>query len=798
MKNILSEIVNFIENDIFLNLGIEKIDPKNFNARKNKVLRIWLGLLYAEKIQRRYGYNGKHLTLKEIEESFKNGNSLFFENEFNSTTLKEILKRYNSIDNVYFENMDVEKLYQELLNYEWGNTPEEKIVQTKGSRKRSGSYYTPASLSEISIDIQLEKLLENKDTSKAIEVIERTKVIDFSSGTGSYLISYVNSLKKIQSRRSLKLDFEKILKNIYAIDVDFIALQIAKIELCLSCNYSKSYLLNENFILGNPLLEPTSENLTDYEKNIYSAQGFIYHDKLALTFDNLKVFPKEGFDLILGNPPWEKIRLEEKSFFKPWSIEIGEANKKDIRTSLICGLKQTSPKLFAYYSEFKMQIESARRYIKTNFPLTGIGELNTYALFTELALRYRSNEGIIIYLVKSALVISPVYSVFLKKMLDEKLLHASYDFINTNRIFDIDSRERFVLLILKPESETIKFKTNLKLPSDIFKKNIEFDRDSLKLINPETNMLPNIKDEEDLVLIKKIYENNKIFSEQFFDVKFGRIVHFTTHALDISKEKNEFNIGVYEGKFIELFDGKYSTFEGISDNLKYASKANSKVMSSDNKIDYQKIPECRFFISNSRWDSLTKNYTQEFSLMWRSLTSATNRRTMIATILPHQPTSQSIQLLQTTNPSDLIYLLTVFNSIVFDYVVKLKLSGIDMTQAIVKQMPVPDKSLVNEKIDFDGIFASIMEHIESRVYKLYENDFRLANFNWRYTNIDVINSIYNSSRIKIIADLDLIVSYLYKINSEDFQKIVHHFNKFYTEDEIKYLFYENSFCQNKL
>lgn len=784
MENLLNEILSSILDGLGVTNETEYVNPSSFNQNKNERNRLWLGVLYTDKLYRLQNHKSHPLVMEDIVYSYGKGNSLFFEKDFENDVLIKIINKYNSLNLQNIQEYDISELYQKILNFELTNNHLNQLAETKGSRKRSGSYYTPSDLSAVSMSQQLFEMFMNRNEMEVKNAIESMKVIDFSSGTGSYLINYVISVKKIIEDNNLNIDLGKILGNIYAVDVDFIALQIAKLELCIVCDYYTPRDFSKNFILGNPLLENKFDKINDFEKYSYSAQGFIYHEKLALTIDDLKMFPEEGFDLIIGNPPWEKIRLEEKSFFKPWSKEIGESNKKDERAKLISGLQKISPILFSYYDEFKSQIELARKHIKDSFPLTGVGELNTYALFTELALKYKSNNGVIIYLVKSALVISPVYSKFFKELLNRKLLYASYDFINTNKIFEIDSRERFVLLILKPNSNVIKYKTNLKNPQDILKEDIELDQRTLFLLNPETNMLPNIKQENDLLFMKKIYANNKVFIEQFNNAKFGRIVHFTAHASDIFKQKCESNIAVYEGKFIDLYDGKYSTFEGVSDTLRYTSKAQSRIMSIEEKVDLDRVPESRFFINKNRWTSLTKNYSEQFSLMWRSLTSATNKRTMIATILPHQPTSQSIQLLQTPNSTDLIYLLAIFNSIVFDYVVKLKLSGIDMTQAIIKQMPIPDKAKLNKILFFNGVSATVIEHIENRVYKLYENDIRMASFNWQYSNKELLDYVSDQERMKIIADLDIIISYLYDIEKNELKMIAQSFDKFYSEQEI--------------
>ena len=137
---------------------------------------------------------------------------------------------------------------------------------------------------------------------------------------------------------------------------------------------------------------------------------------------------------------------------------------------------------------------------------------------------------------------------------------------------------------------------------------------------------------------------------------------------------------IYEGKFIELYTGNYATFKGMNENEKYKNKATAIPIDDVTGTEY---PEARFYIKSEIWDNLSKNFHEGYIIAWRSLTSATNRRTMLATLLPLIPTCQSIQILQLDNIDDMLQILVLFNSIIFDYIVRLKMAGLDLTQTII-------------------------------------------------------------------------------------------------------------------
>ena len=66
-----------------------------------------------------------------------------------------------------------------------------------------------------------------------------------------------------------------------------------------------------------------------------------------------------GFDVVLGNPPWERIKLQEQEFFAAREPEIAEAPNAAARGRLIAKLKDAAPgtRERALYEEF----EAAKR-----------------------------------------------------------------------------------------------------------------------------------------------------------------------------------------------------------------------------------------------------------------------------------------------------------------------------------------------------------------------------------------------------------------------------------------------------
>lgn len=706
----------------------------------------------------------------------------------------------NMCNLVRVESIDVSTLYEALLSIETENECNgTKISTAKNYRNKLGSYYTPNHLARavtektintfFELNFGIKKLSDVNPANLNDEFLNEIPSIsfaDFSCGGGNFLIEvicYFESLfaKLNLEEKKVKDLLKSIVLNISAFDVDCLALEIAKLNLLLRIHQPNLYCnLSDKFIHANFLLQTDFEVDETKKAEVFSG-GFIYHEHLMLHKSKIK-----KYDVVLGNPPWEKIRFEEKSFYALYANSIANNNFKSSRTNEINETELNNVPLAKFSKHFKHEIEKAKSNLKQNsfFSLSNNGELNTYALFTEAALRLRTKRGVVGLVLKSAIVTSQVNQNLFKHLSKERLVVAIYDFINRKKIFSIDSRERFCFLLLG-NSPSNKFSVSMNLNDidEIEKESAESELsyEGLKLLNPITGMLPNFSTKEEADFLMRVSCAFSIFKNVFGNVRFGRIVHFTSHTESISKKGADDNLPIYEGKFFNQFDGKFSGFNGVGDKLKYGNKSSSVVLDEIKKANPGYFPESRFFINREKWLQLSKNHSEKFMLAWRSLTSATNTRTCIATILPFIPASQSVQFL-TTNSSDLLYLAGLFNSVVFDFILKKKLSGIDLTQSVINQMPVPKMEQLATRIKFDGGKATIKEHISLFVFSLLKKDIRLNNL---FQKMDLKNhNAIRDGRFEIIRKLDLLFMFLYQLNNSELELVLAAFGKQYSKNDL--------------
>lgn len=110
------------------------------------------------------------------------------------------------------------------------------------------------------------------------------------------------------------------------------------------------------------------------------------------------------------------------------------------------------------------------------------------------------------------------------------------------------------------------------------------------------------------------------------------------------------------------------------------------------------------------------------------------------------------------------------------------MAGLDLTQTIIKQIPVPDASRFKEEIGFMGKKSSIEEHIFSRLKWLYTSDYRLKNL---FYDIQTYNIGTAKTRKQVIAEIDKLIAKAYGIDDAMLKQIAMTFQKYYIKEEVE-------------
>lgn len=666
-----------------------------------------------------------------------------------------------------------EILYDALLASEFCVQPERVGYKIdKVSRDIAGAYYTSSDFSAQITYRALESYMDRKrrraidsDSFACCNEYENITFLDYSCGCGEFLLAVIQYF----DNHVLGYSRKKLATQLRGVDVNPIALMItiARIVSAVEAEDDENLLreVAKNFIVGNPLLH--SDKIAPLEVRF---DNFALNRLYAET-EGINCLELEQQNLVvLGNPPWEKLRFEERAFFRPVCPAISAISQKNKREKEIKKLAVNWLELLEYYQLLQDDYASVKKEIPKHplLKVSLVGELNTYAMFAELASRLTEKDGFAAIIAKSALVTSTCYSSCFRHFVNQGSLSEMFLFDNREKLFQIDSREKFCVLFFGGEhAGGIKVHYGLTKQEQILSSvPINVTSEELELINPETGLLPNVADSKEFSFLLRTHRSLSVFAKEFPKCHFGRLVHLTAHAEHISTKSEKTRVPIYEGKFIEQYDNRFSTFAGMSADERYQAKASARRQPGDSFVAPKPAPECRYFIDKKFWESFLDRYDQPYSLCWRSLTSPTNQRTMIASIIPSMPTCQSVQLLQTTPVEDLLMILALFNSKVFDFFVRLKMGGIDLTQSVVRQIPVPFREAWNSMVTLHGVDYTALDAVRALERLLYRNEPDLCGLWDGVPEIKNADNYYKTAA-DVREEIDKIIFQMYGLTSAE-------------------------------
>ncbi len=337
-----------------------------------------------------------------------------------------------------------------------------------------------------------------------------------------------------------------------------------------------------------------------------------------------------GFDVVLGNPPWEGIKLKETEFFASRSPEIASAPKAAARKRLIRRLNRddASPAdkaLFQKFQTAKREAKAASQYARTGgrFPLTGVGDLNTYAVFAETFLQLLNPRGRAGLIVPTGIATDDSTRAFFDHITSRRRLVSLFDFENRQAVFPgVHRSYKFCLLTLSgtdtpvPKAEFAFFlhqAEQLKDPDRRF----TLAADDFSLFNPNTRTCPIFRTRRDMEIARKMYERAGVFLREAkgsrpeqnpWGVKFSTMFHMSNHSgLFRTREQmqddgwelegNVFTRGeerylpLYEAKLFHQYDHRFATFEDIKNG-----KARARAMTVAEKSNPESVVIPRYWV----------------------------------------------------------------------------------------------------------------------------------------------------------------------------------------------------------
>ncbi|NCP16451.1 restriction endonuclease, partial [bacterium] len=426
-----------------------------------------------------------------------------------------------------------------------------------------------------------------------------------------------------------------------------------------------------------------------------------------------------GFDCALGNPPWERIKLQEEEFFAQRAPEISAAPNKAARQKLITALTHSNPTLALAFDEAKHSTDAISKFVRDSerFPLTSTGDVNTYALFVENSRTLLSDRGRTGIIVPIGIATDDTNKRFFSDIVQNQSIAKLLGFENEAFIFQaVHHSFRFCCLTLSGSGTKVekpdfaffcRYFTQVNQP----KRHFTLTKNDIFLINPNTKTVPIFRTGMDADLTLKIYRNvpiliNEQANENTWGAYYMRLIDLSDHAEYVKfpweNRDDEWDVPLYESKLLWAYDHRFSTFDGV-DREDYVAGL-PRNLTDDEKTNPNLGVAPRYYVPRKLAKDLLAKYPdfdKPWLLVWRDVTSAITMRTCIATIIPRYIATRTSPALGFSSDISPTVLLANLNSIVFDYVARQKIGGNHLSFSVLTQLPVlPPSAYTPADIEF--------------------------------------------------------------------------------------------------
>jgi hypothetical protein len=372
------------------------------------------------------------------------------------------------------------------------------------------------------------------------------------------------------------------------------------------------------------------EQTLDHAQDVCKAAS-VFHWPIAFA----QVYAAGGFDCVLGNPPWERIKLQEEEFFATRHPAVAAAKNKaeraqriqwlsegtlakhlgahaepnglfDIANPASSMLADSEKRLYAEFITARRTAEAASVFMHVSgsttgqggeggrYPLTGVGDVNTYALFAETILQIKSATGRAGFIVPTGIATDDSTKLFFGHISQAGQLASLFDIENKEALFESVHRSFKFSLVTLGQSPVAEFVCFASQPSQLTdtRRRFSLTPQEFQLINPNTLTCPMFRSERDAEITKKLYRAAPVLMRDAvveevdgvsqvvspglnpWGIRFSTMFHMSNDSYLFQDQPAEGLLPLFEAKLIHQFDHRWATYtpEGDSRDMTLAEK----------------------------------------------------------------------------------------------------------------------------------------------------------------------------------------------------------------------------------
>lgn len=509
-----------------------------------------------------------------------------------------------------------------------------------------------------------------------------------------------------------------------------------------------------------------------------------------------------GFDAVIGNPPWDRMKLQQVEWFAARRREIALAQRASDRQRMITAMEKVKDPLAQDFAKANERAEAAVRVARTSgdFPLLSGGDVNIYSLFVERAMALVKPTGMIGLLTPSGIASDKTAAPFFKGVATGGRLKALYDFENKKVFFpDVHASFKFCVFVASPAPQPkpaqcafyLHNVSELQDPERCF----PLSAKDFASVNPNTGTAPIFRTRRDAALTTAIYGRLPVLVDRStgaevkaWPVKYATMFHMTNDSglfrtrQELEEKEGAYPIGgnrfrskdgdwvpLYVGRMIHQFDHRAASVEVNAENLHNAALSGD--ITDVQKADPGFLPTPQYWVPLKEVDFPEG---LEWAIAFRDIARATDARTIISTNVPLAGFGNKLPILFPTDTSQYracaAEIIGNMNAVVFDYVARSKIHSTSVNWYLVEQLPVvpPDRYRATR---FGKKTAS--QIVREAVLELTYTAHDMAPFAVDMGYVDKAGAVKSpfiwdeDRRLKLRAKLDAVYFHLYGVTDRD-------------------------------
>jgi SOS-response transcriptional repressor LexA len=404
-----------------------------------------------------------------------------------------------------------------------------------------------------------------------------------------------------------------------------------------------------------------------------------------------------GFDLVLGNPPWDKLTPDSKEFFSFFDDKVREANKATERLIVERLLEnQNVAKMWSEHRRYRFAtihfIKESGRYILFAPGDLGKGDINSFRMFTEIALSSTNQRGFSAQIVPEGLYNGANCMALRQELLDNSNLLLLYGFENTRKGWfeGVHSSAKFCLFAAAKTGRTTNiaaaFNVESTEPLGVVKTSRQL-RIPVKLIrefSPEDLSFLEFRNQQDIDIALRMYDSHP----KLGDESAGEPIHSQSLEIHMTNDaailtENSCGLPLYEGRMVDQYDHRAKGY--------VSGRARAAVWNEFKFGERAKTIQPQWRVLKEQVPAKVRTRITRYRIGYGWVASPTNQRSLIAALLPNNSIAgNAVPTILYKYEYEWMYLLwlATANSFVMDFVVRMKVS-LNLTFTLLKSLPFP-------------------------------------------------------------------------------------------------------------